>query len=170
MPCGTFVLRTSDRPIVLIGAGIGCTPMLSMLETLVKSKTETGCTQMRSMLETLAKVKKSAKVTFIHCVKNSEHHCFAQDVDELIQDVPSFQSHAFYSSPTSETLSLNKTQVHPRKMKKEDLVDLLEGDLKKYEYYVCGPKGFIDFILNVLNEFNVSQEQISFEHFGPQLQ
>jgi len=33
MPCGTFVLKEdNDRPIVLISAGIGLTPMVSMLD------------------------------------------------------------------------------------------------------------------------------------------
>ena len=38
MPCGTFTLRSNNRPIVLIGGGIGITPMLSMLETLADNK------------------------------------------------------------------------------------------------------------------------------------
>lgn len=165
MPCGTFGLRTSNRPIVLIGAGIGCTPMLSMLETLANQKKSskvvpTCCTSDSN----------TAKVTYIHCVQSSEHHCFAQHVDHLLQDLPGFESHAFYSRPTEQDLTLKKTQVHRRKLTKDDLVAVFESDLKNYEFYICGPKSFIEFILNILNELKVNQNQISFEYFGPQLQ
>jgi len=32
MPCGTFVLKDNDRPIVLVAGGIGVTPLVSMVD------------------------------------------------------------------------------------------------------------------------------------------
>ena len=35
MPCGTFNLKENERPIVLLGGGIGVTPLMSFFQTLI---------------------------------------------------------------------------------------------------------------------------------------
>ena len=83
MPCGTFTLRSNTRPVILIGGGIGITPMLSMLETLAYNKD-------------------SRPVKFIHCVKTAQQQAFASHVDNLIENLTHFTAHTFYSQPTKK--------------------------------------------------------------------
>ena len=65
-PRGTFVLDTeSTRPMVLLSAGVGLTPMISMLEHLVQSKDGCGLTQ---------------SVWFIHGARNGAEHAFGSHV------------------------------------------------------------------------------------------
>ncbi|KAG6965480.1 hypothetical protein JG687_00005423 [Phytophthora cactorum] len=40
LPCGHFYLESSTKPIVFISGGVGFTPLLSMLESLVASSTK----------------------------------------------------------------------------------------------------------------------------------
>ncbi|PAM92440.1 nitric oxide dioxygenase, partial [Flavobacterium sp. IR1] len=64
-PAGDFVLNTdSDKPVVLIGGGVGVTPMMSMLNTLVEVQPE-------------------REVIFIHAAENGAVQAFGKHVEEL---------------------------------------------------------------------------------------
>ena len=144
-------MKQTSNPIVLIGAGVGFTPMLSMLETLVSSK-------------------HGHQVTYVHCVKNANQHSFASHVDKLVEDLDHFTSNAFYSQPNEKKLNLNKTKVHHGRLNKDALEKILSNP-KKSEFYLCGPKEFILTIIEVLKKnFLVPEQNISFEYFAPQLQ
>ncbi len=150
MPCGSFNLKSNETAKVLIGAGVGFTPLLSMLESLAQAEIK-------------------SPVTFIHCVRNAEEHAFASHVDSLMTQQENFTSHAFYSRPTEAHLNLVKTRVHEGRIGQKCLNDILE-DASASEFYLCGPKNFILDIMPMLEEMGVAKNQIDFEYFGPQLQ
>ena len=64
-PRGSFVLRGGDRPVVLVSAGVGATPVLAMLHALVR---EHG----------------TRPVWWVHGARNRDEHAFAAEVDELL--------------------------------------------------------------------------------------
>ena len=61
---GKFVLKENDKPLVLIGGGIGITPMLSMAYATVGT---------------------SRKVKLVYSLANSNHHSFEEEIDELVK-------------------------------------------------------------------------------------
>jgi len=68
-PRGTFVLDTQlTRPVVLLSAGVGLTPMISMLDHLVQCKESCGRTR---------------PVWFIHGARNGAEHAFGRHVRDV---------------------------------------------------------------------------------------
>ena len=63
-PAGDFVLDNTDLPVVLISGGIGITPLLSMLNTIVEKQPQ-------------------RQVTFIHATVNSQTHAFKEYVEQI---------------------------------------------------------------------------------------
>ena len=149
MPCGTFNLKENERDIVLIGGGIGVTPMMSFLQTLISIKNKT-------------------KIFFIHCVKNSAEHVFAPKVDEFANK-KNIKSFAFYSRPTELKLHLENTKINHGRITENQLKNSIKNP-KNCDFYICGPPDFTKNVLKMLENMEVPKEQISYEYFGPQLQ
>ncbi|MFF4577257.1 globin domain-containing protein [Streptomyces sp. NPDC001389] len=86
-PYGDLVLRDSAAPVLLASAGIGCTPMLSMLEHLA----ETG---------------HPAPVTVLHADRTPADHALRSDHRALAQKLPDASARFWYESdaePGDET-------------------------------------------------------------------
>lgn len=144
-PAGDFVLNTEkNTPVVLLSGGVGLTPMLSMLKTVVEVQPE-------------------RKVTFIHAAGNSNVHALREEVDTLssLENVNSF---VFYDSPTEEDRENHLFDVEGYVTRK-----WLEKNVpfKDAEFYFCGPVPFMKAINRSLRDLGVSEEKINFEFFGP---
>src|SRR5690606_25618803 len=66
-PCGEFTLdaaEVTDRPIVLVGGGIGITPLLSMFKELAARNVE-------------------VPVLLVHAARNSRLHAMADEVRQV---------------------------------------------------------------------------------------
>ena len=69
-PAGDFSLTPSRKPLLLISAGVGITPLLAMLEDAVHS---------------------GRPIRFIHCARHAGVQAFAARVDELAAQYPQVQ-------------------------------------------------------------------------------
>jgi ferredoxin-NADP reductase len=79
-PRGTFVLKTGDRPVVLMSAGVGATPVLAMLHVLAAAHS-------------------ARRVWWVHGARNGAEHSFAQEVDGLLARLPDAHRVICYSTP-----------------------------------------------------------------------
>lgn len=79
-PRGSFILRSGDRPVVLLSAGIGATPVLAMLHAL-------------------AAIRSPRQIMWIHAARDREHHPFGAEVRRLLLALPNARSHICYSNP-----------------------------------------------------------------------
>ncbi|GAE35990.1 NO-inducible flavohemoprotein [Halalkalibacter akibai] len=145
-PAGDFVLDShEDRPIVLISGGVGQTPMISMLKTLAKKQPE-------------------RQVTYVHAAINSSHHAFNKEIRSVIDSSTNIQYFLAYESPTEDD---KQTGIY----QKAGYIDLpwLQSILTNNEatFYFCGPVPFMKAIRKALKEWNVADEHIHFEFFGP---
>ena len=148
-PRGQFTLdRSSTRPVVLISAGVGITPMISMLEQLDGDRETCGCTR---------------KVWFIHGARNSAEQAFNDYVRGKAAAWPNLTTHFRFSRPA-------ETDVEGRDYDSVGRVDvtLLKSllPLDDYEFYVCGPGPFMESIFQDLKELNIADERIHYEYFG----
>ncbi|MHC0037793.1 NO-inducible flavohemoprotein [Pseudoneobacillus sp. C159] len=144
-PAGDFVLDTScDSPVVLISGGVGLTPIISMLKTIVEVQPE-------------------RKVTFIHAAENGKLHALREEV-EAISALENVKSFVFYASPTKEDRESNRFDQEGYITK-----DWLEKNIpvKNTDFYFCGPIAFMKIINRSLKDLGVSEQQIHFEFFGP---
>ena len=149
-PRGQFTLAPSSvRSVVLLSAGVGITPMLSMLEQLAKESSSCGC---------------SRQVWFIHGTRSSNEHAFAAEIQAVAKDWPCLHTHIAYSSPTA-----NDTEgIHYDSQGRID-IDLLKRLLPfdDYDFYLCGPAPFMQSLYQGLKQLNVADQRIHYEFFGP---
>ena len=147
-PCGEFFIDLSEkhqRPLMLLSAGVGITPLLSMLLGVLKTQPE-------------------REVFFVHGVLNGRVHAFRDFVRQLAASHPTLKVHYRYNEATAED---RKMQWHDS----EGLIDaeLLEDMLpdRDADYYFCGPKPFMVGIYHNLLKWGVPASQVHFEFFGP---
>jgi len=149
-PRGKFVLdESSTRPIVLLSGGVGLTPMISMLEQLVKNSDSCGYAR---------------HVWFIHGATNSETHAFNQRVRKLAEAHPCLDVHIRYSKPLEGEIEAANYQSTGHVD-----IDLIKSllPLDDYEFYLCGPVPFMESLYKGLKDLGVPDERIHYEFFGP---
>ena len=143
-PRGAFVLdETSQRPVVLLSGGVGLTPMVSMLHRLATTE---------------------RNVHFIHACENGNVHAHRDEVLQLARTVATLRPHFIYRTPSSEDLSARRCDsvgVVDRKL----LQSLLPLD--DYDFYLCGPPGFMKAVYRALLSLGVPKARIKYEFFGP---
>jgi nitric oxide dioxygenase len=143
-PAGDFTLDTSKpTPVVLVSGGVGQTPLLSMLDYLIK----TGSPR---------------EVVWVHGSRNARVHAFREPVAELAARHEQVQHHIFYDTlaPGLEQEGYYAGVV--------DLNKLNGGTpISEADYYVCGPAPFIRKQVRDLSALGVPQAAIHFEEFGP---
>ncbi|MFH7818044.1 NO-inducible flavohemoprotein [Neobacillus thermocopriae] len=144
-PAGDFVLDTTkDTPVVLLSGGVGLTPMMSMLKTIVEIQPE-------------------RKVTFIHAAQNGNVHALRDEVEELAK-LDNVTAYFFYDSPTEEDRKNNRFDVEGY-VTREWLKEKVE--IEDADFYFCGPVPFMKSINSFLIDLGVSEEKIHYEFFGP---
>jgi ferredoxin-NADP reductase/ferredoxin len=146
-PRGDFVLRTGTRPVVLMSAGIGVTPVLSMLYALANSYAES-----------------HREVWWIHGARNAKEHVFATEARKLLDAIPGSHSAIAYSQPdTVEQLGKDfDIQGHLSLASLQRLGIPTEAD-----FYLCGPTGFLVEMNRELASLGVSPDAVHQEVFGP---
>lgn len=141
-PSGDFVLDQEDtRPLILMSGGVGLTPMISMLETVIKEQP-------------------SREVVFIHAAKSGNIHAMKERVQEITQTHDQVTSYTVYDSPSAENV-----------YDKEGHIDYewLANVLPTHDaaFYFCGPKGFMRAVYQNLRNYHVADTDLHFEIFGP---
>ncbi|MBE9610921.1 NO-inducible flavohemoprotein [Chitinilyticum piscinae] len=144
-PAGDFFLHDDRKtPVVLISAGVGITPMMSMLEHLARSA------QKRS-------------VRFFHASRHAGVEAFAGRVSELIAALPDAQSWIVHQDkhpdyPADHHDALGHLDLHAASK-----VTPLPADA---DYYLCGPVGFMQQQVKALQQLGVANKRIHHEVFA----
>ena len=81
-PAGDFelnqdLIQQNDIPLVLVSAGVGVTPILSMLEAQVAANPK-------------------RPIVWVYACQNKEHHAFDSKVNELLAAADNVEKHIFY--------------------------------------------------------------------------
>ena len=144
-PSGHFYLDASDAPVVLIGGGIGITPMLSMLNHC-------------------AAVQPQREVWLFYGVRNSAELIMTSHLEEWAASRPNFNLQLCLSDPTPQDLAGQDYRLRGRID-----VDLLRRllPLKPYHFYICGPTPLLQSLVPALEDWGVPDARIHFEAFGP---
>jgi nitric oxide dioxygenase len=145
-PAGDFTLdRTDRRPVVLISGGVGLTPMVSMLASLVETAP-------------------NRPVTFVHAAVSGDNHALRNEVEKLVATHAQAAVRWCYSRPTEQDRLAQAFH-------KEGRLDLawLQSVIpeRKAQYYFCGPVGFMQSVYGLLKEWNIPASDIHYEFFGP---
>ena len=145
-PSGNFFLdRTSNKPVVLIGGGVGLTPVLSMLNTICESGSR-------------------RETWFFYGVRHRGEHAMYEHLKRLAAAHDNVHVVIVYSNPTDTCAEGKDFDV-----KGFVSVDLLREKLpsNNYEFYICGPPPMMEAVAKGLREWGVPEGDIRYEAFGP---
>lgn len=145
-PRGKFFLDPkAESPVVLLSAGVGLTPLVSMLNGIVDSGSR-------------------RPVWFIHGARNGREHALGEHVRRVAEENDNVSVHIRYSKPLPDDVPGRDydDQGHA------DL-ELLERLLPSndFDFYLCGPTPFMKSLFNGLLEWGVTEYRIHYEFFGP---
>ncbi|MCG8588972.1 MAG: pyridoxamine 5'-phosphate oxidase family protein [Proteobacteria bacterium] len=144
-PAGEFVLGSGERPVVLVSAGVGVTPLVSMLRDLVARRD-------------------ARHVLFVHTARDGRHHALANEVRDLVAAAPHAEAHVQYSRPAAGD-RLGRDFDAPGRLDTEGLAALLPSC--DVDVYLCGPISFMAELQAGLEAQGVDPDRIHTESFGP---
>jgi ferredoxin-NADP reductase/MOSC domain-containing protein YiiM len=143
-PRGTFFLTDAETPVILLSAGVGATPVLSMLHSLVEAKT-------------------NRQVWWLHGARDGAEHPFAAESRTLLKQLSHSQAHIFYSSPTPADRQpgdyTEQGRLSIEALRRFDLPR--DGDA-----YLCGPAAFMDEFGSALVTYGLDPTRVHTETFG----
>lgn len=141
-PCGNFTPELlEEKPIGLISAGVGITPMLSIINTM-------------------ALTNPNRPIIFAHAARSQEHIAHYDEIQKT-KNLLSNVKLAFFLNEYDET----SEEVIKGKM---NLSKLVSEYHKNGVYYICGPQAFMDDQRDALLELGVNANDIHREVFGPE--
>jgi ferredoxin-NADP reductase/MOSC domain-containing protein YiiM len=144
LPRGSFILQSGDRPVVLLSAGIGATPVLAMLHALAATRS-------------------TRRVLWLHAARDGEHHPFAGEVRGLMHALPHGRSYVCYSraGPRDKMgMDFDASGYFSRSVFEE------VGIPQEANVYLCGPPLFMAAMKETLATLNVAAERIHVEIFN----
>jgi ferredoxin-NADP reductase/MOSC domain-containing protein YiiM len=145
-PRGSFTLAPGSGPVVFLSAGIGATPLLSMLHSLVEGAPGS-----------------VREVWWCYGTRNGSEHPFAKEAHALVSDLPRSHSFVAYSNPDSAD---REGQSY------DALGHLTISSLqqlkvpKDADFYLCGPAAFLRDFTAGLKSWDVPASRIHAEVFG----
>jgi len=131
-PRGDFYLADGAGPVVLLSSGVGVTPVLAMLHALAKGKSE-------------------REVWWLYTARNAESQPFAQEVSDLISELPNARQQVFYTSGVGR---LDARAIAAVGLPRDATV------------YMCGPDAFMADMRGALADAGIDPAQVHTELFG----
>ena len=143
-PRGTFVLQPGDRPVLLISAGVGATPVLAMLHALADAAS-------------------GRDVWWLHGARNRAEEPFAEESRSLLAALARGHRHVCYSRPVAGEVAGRDDETAGR-LSASVLAEL--GLPRDADAYICGPATFMAEISAALIELGVDRTRVHTEIFG----
>jgi ferredoxin-NADP reductase/MOSC domain-containing protein YiiM len=143
-PRGSFVLQSGERPVVLLSAGIGATPVLAMLHALAATRS-------------------TRQVLWVHAARDGQHHPFAAEVRRLMLALAHGHSYVCYSRPGSGDKMGEDFDVsgHLSRSVFDEVGLSREADI-----YLCGPTRFMADMKEALATSGLPPQRIHVEIFN----
>jgi ferredoxin-NADP reductase/MOSC domain-containing protein YiiM len=143
-PRGSFTLRPGEKPVVLLSAGVGATPVMSMLHALAAEKSQ-------------------REIWWVYGARNGADHPFAQESRSLLKQLSRGRNYVVYSGPAaSDRLGLDfdaSGHIDAALMQRI-------GISPDSDFYLCGPTSFLENMREGLRNWGVSAQNVHTEVFG----
>lgn len=140
LPFGDLTLHPETVPVLMVSAGIGCTPMIGMLRHLVDSGDQ-------------------RPVWVVHADRSPSMQAHRAELEELVAELPAAIMHNWYSD-----LGV-RAETQTSRTGRTDLSDIALPD--GVHAYLCGPLPFMKSMREQLIESGVPGANIHYEVFGP---
>ena len=144
-PQGDFHLREAGKaPVVLLSGGVGLTPMVSILNHLVRLNDD-------------------RQIRFVHGCRNSSVHAMKEHINSIAAERDNVRKAVFYEE-------VGHGDQRGRDYDHTGRVDLHaireEAIVPGADYYLCGPAGFMRAQRQALTSLGVAEDRIHAEAFG----
>jgi len=143
-PRGGFILQSGERPVVLLSAGIGATPVLAMLHTLATAHS-------------------TRQILWLHTARDGQHHPFAAEVRGLIAGLAHGGSFVCYSKPGTGD-KLGEDYDAAGHLSRAILDEAGVG--RNADIYLCGPTRFMAETKEMLATLGLAHERVHLEIFN----
>ena len=143
-PRGGFTLRAGNGPVVLLSAGVGATPVMSMLHALATEKSP-------------------RETWWIYGARNRVDHPFADESHSLLKQLSRGREYIVYSRPAA-TDRIGTDFDAPGHIDTALLQKL--GVSRNTDFYLCGPTSFLKNMSDGLKTWGVIAENVHTEIFG----
>lgn len=145
-PKGTFVHRHKNRkPSVFIAAGIGITPVLSMLHSLEKS---------------------TEGIFLFIAAKEEKLLAFQDELQKICRLHQNIHVNIFFSQkPVASLHQKVKWQFHTGRLNIGSLQSILP-EKKNFNFYICGPANMSDTLVQNINNWKGKSSIVNTETFG----
>jgi ferredoxin-NADP reductase/MOSC domain-containing protein YiiM len=143
-PRGSFTLRPSQNPVVLLSAGVGATPVLSMLHSLVAEKSQ-------------------REIWWIYGARNRVDHPFAEESRSLLKQLSRGRGYIVYSGPAAND-QVGADFDAPGHIDTPLLESI--GVSQGSDFYLCGPSSFLRSMRDGLRNWGVLAGNVHTEIFG----
>jgi ferredoxin-NADP reductase len=143
-PRGSFILEPGERPVVLLSAGIGATPVLAMLHVLAAAHS-------------------TRQVLWLHAARDGLHHPFVGEVRRLMLALRRGRSFVCYSRPgPRDNVGRDFDATGHLSRSVFDAV----GFPRDADVYLCGPTRFMSDMKEVVATMGVAPQRIHVEIFN----
>jgi ferredoxin-NADP reductase/MOSC domain-containing protein YiiM len=143
-PRGTFTLRPSQSPVVLLSAGVGATPVMSMLHTLAAERSQ-------------------REIWWIYGARNRVEHPFAEESRALLRQLARGRGYIVYSRPAA--IDRVGTDFDAPGHIDAALLERI-GVSQASDFYLCGPSSFLQNMRDGLRNWGVLAGSVHTEIFG----
>lgn len=145
-PFGDFTPDTeATKPIVLLSAGVGITPMISVLNHI-------------------AQTNPAREVIFAHAARGKAWHAHRTDVTAAAKRMPNLRTATFYETEDADACDGKTTHVGLM-----DVARLPGWSYADADVYLCGPVEFMQLQWRALLDAGISVTHLHREVFGPEL-
>ena len=151
-PQGQFVLESIAQPIVLLSAGVGVTPMISMFREILK--------------ETL-RTRTKAEVYMFNTFRHASDIAFKAEIEEAMEENQGYSNakvHWMLTQPEADAV-IGRDYSGTGRSSAEVLQSVLP--IGRYQFFLCGPSEFMQETYNLLMTLGVQDDDIKAEAFGP---
>jgi ferredoxin-NADP reductase len=142
-PHGKFTCAPRPRPkLLLLSAGSGVTPMLSMARWIRDQQLDTD-------------------VVYFHCARTAQDLIFGEEVNAMQQANPRFTQHISLTRSSKKAKWQGLTGYMDTAM-----LSTVAPDFAEREVFVCGPTGFMDSCKALLQSAGFAMKHFHEESFG----
>ncbi len=143
-PRGSFTLCPSQSPVVLLSAGVGATPVMSMLHSLAAEKSQ-------------------REVWWIYGARNGAEHPFAEESRSLLKQLSRGRGYIVYSKPAAnDQVGVDFDAAGHIDTALLERIGVSQGS----HFYLCGPTSFLQNMGDGLRNWGVAVENMHTEIFG----
>jgi len=143
-PRGSFIPQPGERPVVLLSAGIGATPVLAMLHALAAARS-------------------TRQVLWVYAARDGQHHPFAAEVSRLMLSLAHGRRYVCYSRPDSRDRIGEDFDASGHLS--QSVLDEI-GIPREADVYLCGPARFMADMREALAASGVAPERTHIELFN----